>query len=77
MGDTTVVTKVKFTDFVKRATSLKMQLAEFRFHINFKVDSLLGLTKYRNLSEYFKLTREAERHPHSEAFVHLLKFSQV
>ena len=33
--------KVKFTDFVKRATSSKMQLAEFRFHTNSKVHSLL------------------------------------
>ena len=35
----TVIRKVKFTDFVKRATSPKMQLAEFRFHT--KVHSLL------------------------------------
>ena len=32
-----VIRKVKFTDFVKRATSPKMQLAEFRFHTNSKV----------------------------------------
>ena len=32
---------VNLTDFVKRATSPKMQLAEFRFHTNFKVHSLL------------------------------------
>ena len=37
----TVNRKVKFTDFVRRATSLKMQLAEFRFHTNWKVHSLL------------------------------------
>ena len=37
----TVIRKVKFTDFVKRATSPKMQLAEFRFHKNSKVHSLL------------------------------------
>ena len=37
----TVIRKVKFTDFMKRATSPKMQLAEFRFHKNFKVHSLL------------------------------------
>ena len=37
----TVIRKVKFTDFVKRATSPKMQLAEFRFHTNSKVYSLL------------------------------------
>ena len=37
----TVIRKVKFTDFVKRATSPKMQLAEFRFHTNSKVHSLL------------------------------------
>ena len=27
-----MIRKVKFTDFVKRATSPKMQLTEFRFH---------------------------------------------
>ena len=54
--------KGKFTDFVKRATSPKMQLAEF-FHTNSKVHSLLSLTKYGNFSENFKLTREARRHP--------------
>ena len=32
---------MKFTDFVKRATSPKIQLAEFRFHTNSKVHSLL------------------------------------
>ena len=37
----TVIRKVKLTDFVKRATSPKMQLAEFRFHTNSKVHSLL------------------------------------
>ena len=37
----TVIRKVKFIDFVKRATSPKMQLAEFRFHRNSKVHSLL------------------------------------
>ena len=37
----TVIRKVKFTDFVKRATSPKIQLAEIRFHTNFKVHSLL------------------------------------
>ena len=37
----TVIRKVKFTDFVKRATSPKMQLVEFRFHTNSKVRSLL------------------------------------
>ena len=37
----TVIRKVKFTDFVKCATSRKMQLAEFRFHTNSKVHSLL------------------------------------
>ena len=37
----TVIRRVKFTDFVKRATSPKMQLAEFRFHANAKVHSLL------------------------------------
>ena len=36
-----VIGKVKFIDFVKRATSPKMQLAEFRFHTNPKVHSLL------------------------------------
>ena len=36
-----VIRKVKFTDFVKRATSPKMQLAEFRFRTNSKVHSLL------------------------------------
>ena len=30
----TVIRKVKFTDFVKRATSPKMQLSEFRFLSN-------------------------------------------
>ena len=37
----TVIRKVKFTDFVKRATSPKIQLVEIRFHTNFKVHSLL------------------------------------
>ena len=37
----TVIRKVKFTDFVKRATSPKMQLTEFRFHTNSKVHSVL------------------------------------
>ena len=37
----TVIRKVKLTDFVKRASSSKMQLAEFRFHTNSKVHSLL------------------------------------
>ena len=37
----TVIRKVKFTDFVRRATSPKMQLAEFRFHTNSKIHSLL------------------------------------
>ena len=37
----TVITKVEFNDFVKRATSPKMQLAEFCFHTNSKVHSLL------------------------------------
>ena len=46
-----VIRKVKFTDFVKRATSPKMQLAEFRFATNSKVHSLLWLTKYGNFSE--------------------------
>ena len=59
----TVIRKVKFTDFVKRATSPKMQLAEFRFHTNSKVHSLLWLTKYGNFSENSKPTREARRHP--------------
>ena len=38
---TSVIREIKFTDFVKRATSPKMQLAEFRFHTNSKVHSLL------------------------------------
>ena len=37
----TVIRNVKFTDFVKRAMSPKMQLAEFRFHTNSKVHLLL------------------------------------
>ena len=37
----TVIRKVKFTDFVKLATPPKMKLAEFRFHTNSKVHSLL------------------------------------
>ena len=37
----TMIRKVKFTDFVKRASSPKMQLVEFRFHTNSKVHSLL------------------------------------
>ena len=49
--------KVKFTDFVKRATFPKMQLAEFRFHTNSKVHPLLLLTKYGNVSENCKPTR--------------------
>jgi len=58
-----VIRKVKFTDFVKHATSPKMQLTEFRFHVNYKVHSLLGLTKYGNVSKNSKLTSEAGRHP--------------
>ena len=59
-----MIRKVKFTDFVKRATSPKtVQLTEFRFHTNSKVHSLLRLTKYGNFSENSKLTREAGRHP--------------
>ena len=37
----TVIRKVKFTDFVKRGTSPKMRLAEFRFQTSSKVHSLL------------------------------------
>ena len=37
----TVIRKLKFTDFVKRATSPKMQLAKIRFLTNSKVYSLL------------------------------------
>ena len=37
----TVIRKVKITDFVKRATSPKMQPAEFRFDANSKVHSFL------------------------------------
>ena len=48
--------KIKFIHFVKRATSPKIQLAEIRFHTNFKVHSLLSLTKYGNFSENSKLT---------------------
>ena len=59
----TVIRKVKFTDFVKRATSLKMQLTEFCFHAKSRVHSLLLLTKYGNFSENSKPTREAGRHP--------------
>ena len=59
----TVIRKVKFTDFVKRTTSSKMQLAEFRSHTTFKVHSLLWLTKYGNSSENSKLTTRAGRHP--------------
>ena len=59
----TVIRKVKFTDFVKRATSPKMQLVEFRFHTNSKVHSLFWLTKYGNFSENSNPTREARRHP--------------
>ena len=33
--------KVKFADFVKRATSPKIKLAEIRFHTNSKVHSVL------------------------------------
>ena len=36
----TVIRRIKFADFVKRATSPKMQLVEFRFHTNSKVHSL-------------------------------------
>ena len=59
----TVIRRVKFTDFLKRATYPKMQLAEFRFHTNSKVHSLLWLTKYGNFSENSKPTRETRRHP--------------
>ena len=59
----TVIRKVKFTDFVKRATSPKLQLTEFRFHSDSKVHSLLWLTKYGNYLQNSKLTREARRHP--------------
>ena len=58
-----MIRKVKFIDFVKRATSAKIQLAEFRFYTNSKVHSLPRLTKYGNFSENSKLTREAGRHP--------------
>ena len=37
----TVIRKVKFTDFVKCATSPKMLLTEFCFHTNSKVHSIL------------------------------------
>ena len=37
----TVIRKLKFTDFVKRATSPKMKLAKIRFLTNSKVYSLL------------------------------------
>ena len=47
----TVIRKVKFTDFVKVATSPKIQLTKFRFHTNSKVHSLLSLTKYGNFSK--------------------------
>ena len=59
----TEIRKVKFIDFVKRATSPKMQLAQFRLHTNSMEHSLLWLTKYGNFSENSKLTREAGRHP--------------
>ena len=36
----TIISKVKFSDFLKYATSHKMQLKEFRFHTNFKVHSI-------------------------------------
>ena len=36
-----VIRNVKFTDFVKLATSSKMQLAKCSLHTNFKVHSLL------------------------------------
>jgi len=58
-----MITKVKFTDFVNRATSSKMQLTEFHFHTNSKAHSLLSLTKYGNFSENSKLTSKARRHP--------------
>ena len=74
-----VIRKVKFTAFVKRATSPKMQLAEFRFHTNSKVHSLLWLTKYGNFSKNSKLTREAGRHPTLRplfAYKNLAKFEE-
>ena len=37
----TVIRKVEFTDFVKRARSPRMQLADLRFHANSKVHLLL------------------------------------
>ena len=36
-----VIRKVKLTDFLKRATSPKMQLTEFRFPTNSEVHSIL------------------------------------
>ena len=59
----TVIRKVKFTDFVKRATSPKMKLTEFRFHTNSKAHSVLWLWEYGNFSENSKLTSEAAWHP--------------
>ena len=59
----TVIRKVKFSDFVKRAMSPKIQLTEFRLHTNFKVHSLLWQTRYGNFSKNSKLTSEAGRHP--------------
>ena len=37
----TVIRKVKFANFVKRAASPKIKLAEIRFHANSKVHSVL------------------------------------
>ena len=51
-----VLRKVKLTDFVRRATSPKMQLAEFRFHATSKIHSLLWLSKYGNFSDNSNLT---------------------
>ena len=38
-----MISKMKFTEFLKYATCHKMQLKEFRFHANFKQPRSQGL----------------------------------
>ena len=75
----TVIRKAKFTNLIKRATSPKMQLAEFRFHTNsyksYKVHSWHLTDEIWKLFCKFYAYQRGWKTPYSEAFVHLLKFS--
>ena len=48
----TVIRKVKFTDFVKRATSPKMQLTEFRF---MRILRYIHYFDWRNMETFRKI----------------------